>query len=615
MAQSKRIVVLAVLLCIAIVAAACNVPPKPTAQGDWELFRPEDADLQRDTDQDGIEDDREILLETDPKNADSDGDGFPDGFEDLFGEFGFDPLQPNKDSDKDGLTDQFEANLTSSPTDVDSDGDSWSDFDEYLNRGYGYDLITPNEDVDFDGLTDDFELSIGSSPERVDSNDDGFTDFQSYHAGFDPAGPPLTNVAELIGITYSESMAKAIAEGQAGNPVPTTIADELPYAQVTAPLVSAGRVKPSAALMQRSLFNPSNSPAFYRPYSEVVTNLFEIANHFDGSPGPDIVRLFVWSQPTVDCCVDGSRNKPGRRLYLVKISDNPALNEAEPEVALMGMHHARELITVSITMNLLRQITAEYEAGDVRARNVVNGSEIWLLLVVNPNGYERARGAQVDWRKNTRRVSASQIDLGVDLNRNYSLGHASLLTPAQRAALPPFARDANGILASGAFNENSYQYPHTTPFSEVETQAVRGLALSHFLTQLREEVSGLSCSISWHSYTGLIGHSMGHNPIPPVTDITPADRITLGMLADAFALPSGYVNDHDNWRFAHYPVYGGSEDWLHKDRGTMSTFVESYSVAEGQTGYNFYPMNSTDALVVVKHNYDGALELISKCPP
>jgi hypothetical protein len=418
----------------------------------------------------------------------------------------------------------------------------------------------------------------------------------------------------LIGTTYSEAMANAITDVQAGGSATAAIASELPYAQVTAQPVADGLVDPSAALMQRSAYNPTNSPGFYRPHAEIVTDLFSIADHFDGSPGPAIVRLFVWSAPTIDCCAAETRNIPGRRIYLVKISDNPELNEDEPEVALMGMHHARELITVTIAMNFLRTLTTDYEAGDSRAQSIVDGAELWLLVVVNPNGYERALGAQLDWRKNTRRVSSTQTVVGVDINRNYSYGHATLLTVTERASLSFNARFSNGIADSGALDENSHQYPNTTPFSEVETQAVRGLALSHFLTQLREEVTGLDCSVSWHSYTGLVGHPMGHDPIPPGTDITPADRITLGMLTDELANPAGYVNAMDTFRMTHYPVYGASEDWLHKERGTLAAFVETYSVAEGRVGTMFYPLNEAEAMVVAEHNYDGALGIISNCP-
>ena len=594
---------------------ACATQPRsaPTA---WAAPSAEAARLLGDSDQDGLSDDREQQLRSKADSPDSDGDGFPDGFEVEHGAFRFDPLRPTTDTDRDGLPDALELELGSSPNNPDTDGDRYGDFDEYLNRLYGYDLNRPTEDRDFDGLADDLEARLGSSPDRVDSNGDGVSDFQAHHAGFAvdiELNPP---VAELIGITYGPDIAKAIEERRTGRPYSmAAIATQLPYPAVTAPLVQAGTVDPSAALLQRAVHNPTNSPVYFRPYNELASELFSLAAHFDGSPGPDIVRLFVWSAPTLNCCDGAGENQPGERIYLLKISDNPHDNENEPEVAVMGMHHGRELITVSITMHLAKTLTAEYEAGDARARSTVDGNEIWLLPVVNPNGYERARAVQDDWRKNTRLVSPRQVNAGVDINRNYGAGHATLLTPAQRAALPPDDQFANGITASGGFDMNSFQYPHTVPFSEVETQAVRGLALSHFSTQLgRGEIEGLGCSLSWHSFTGLVGHPLGHVPIPPTVALSATERAALGSLTAAYAAVTAYTDNRDEWLNTHYAVYGDSEDWLFQDRDTLSTFVEAYSVAEGRVGQSFNPPTAAEADAVAKNNYEGFLSLIRECP-
>src|SRR5262249_10782896 len=98
-------------------------------------------DVGKDSDGDGIPDEREVAIGTNPFNRDTDGDGFDDLFEDTYREFGFDPLAPTKDSDRDGLSDDFEAALGTSPTNPDTDGDGWSDFDEVLNKFFGFDPL------------------------------------------------------------------------------------------------------------------------------------------------------------------------------------------------------------------------------------------------------------------------------------------------------------------------------------------------------------------------------------------------------------------------------------------------------------------------------------------
>ena len=65
-----------------------------------------------DTDRDGLSDEQEVLLETDPNNQDSDDDGVADGGE---ANAGTDPLNP--DSDGHGYTDKEELDLQSDPLD------------------------------------------------------------------------------------------------------------------------------------------------------------------------------------------------------------------------------------------------------------------------------------------------------------------------------------------------------------------------------------------------------------------------------------------------------------------------------------------------------------------
>jgi Bacterial TSP3 repeat len=104
-----------VFFALALALAACaqwigieDLPPLPNT-GDAGLG--EDAGI--DSDGDGIPDDREGELGTDPSNPDSDGDGLNDG-EEL--ERGANPLDP--DSDDDGFTDGEEVDIIgTNPTD------------------------------------------------------------------------------------------------------------------------------------------------------------------------------------------------------------------------------------------------------------------------------------------------------------------------------------------------------------------------------------------------------------------------------------------------------------------------------------------------------------------
>ena len=50
----------------------------------------------------------------------------------------------------------------------------------------------------------------------------------------------------------------------------------------------------------------------------------------------------------------------GRDVWAVKISDNPAVDEAEPEVLFDCGRHAREHLTIEMCLYLLNELTGKY---------------------------------------------------------------------------------------------------------------------------------------------------------------------------------------------------------------------------------------------------------------
>jgi len=89
--------------------------------------------IAEDADSDGLADQYETELGTDPNDADSDDDGLPDGWE------VFNDLDPHSstgddgaegDPDEDDLTNDDEFDNDTDPNDPDSDDDGWSDGDE-----------------------------------------------------------------------------------------------------------------------------------------------------------------------------------------------------------------------------------------------------------------------------------------------------------------------------------------------------------------------------------------------------------------------------------------------------------------------------------------------------
>jgi len=123
-----------------------------------------------DPDNDGLTNDQEKELGTDPKNPDTDGDGLSDGQE--VNQYHTDPKKA--DSDGDGLSDYDEVmKYHTDPNKADSDGDGLSDYDEVMK----YHTDPMKMDTDGDGLSDaDEVLKYKTDPLKTDTDGDGLTD-------------------------------------------------------------------------------------------------------------------------------------------------------------------------------------------------------------------------------------------------------------------------------------------------------------------------------------------------------------------------------------------------------------------------------------------------------
>lgn len=125
-----------------------------------------------DSDGDGLSDDYEKTIGTDPLNPDTDGDGLSDGVE---VKMGLDPLTPNivtscnasLDTDQDKLNDCEERVIGTDSCVADTDGDGLSDFIEFMSQT---NPLVPEalQDDDRDGTTNADEVTRHSDPESAD---------------------------------------------------------------------------------------------------------------------------------------------------------------------------------------------------------------------------------------------------------------------------------------------------------------------------------------------------------------------------------------------------------------------------------------------------------------
>lgn len=144
-----------------------------------------------DTDDDGVNDGVEVLTtQTDPLNSDTDGDGLLDGFEVTYG---FNPLVPGQegqDPDNDGLDNLGEQSAGTHPLDNDTDNDTLTDGAEVNTHGTSPLLV----DTDNDGLTDPFEINNGFDPlvpgdGLLDPDNDGLNNLKEQQNNTNPNNP------------------------------------------------------------------------------------------------------------------------------------------------------------------------------------------------------------------------------------------------------------------------------------------------------------------------------------------------------------------------------------------------------------------------------------------
>ncbi len=156
----------------------------------------------------------------------------------------------------------------------------------------------------------------------------------------------------------------------------------------------------------------------------------------------------------------------GRHLYAIKISDNVSIDEDEPNFLMVSCHHAREIVTPVIALYAINQFTSNY-GSDPQITNFVDGYEIWICPVWNPDGYEYVFNVDNMWRKNRHPYFGYY---GVDLNRNY-----------------PFGWDSPCGGSTSPFSE-TYKGPSAA--SEEETQTMIAFSNDQHFTKI----------IDYHSY-------------------------------------------------------------------------------------------------------------------
>jgi len=273
----------------------------------------------------------------------------------------------------------------------------------------------------------------------------------------------------------------------------------------------------------------------------------------------------------------------GRNIWCLEISDNPGVNEGEPGVFFMGLHHAREWPTVEICLNLANQLTNNY-GSDPTITGVVNNNRIWLVTCVNPDGYYYCHDQGHDWRKNRKPYPGG---IGVDLNRNYGGSSNG----------DPWGSWGSVFQSAATHDAGEEVFCGSSPFSELETQAIRNVFLNN----------DICASISWHTYGELVMWPWGYTPddAPDNTYLTEVGQQIASLITQQDG--SGTYTPQQSCTL--YPTTGDTNDWAYGySQYVIGRPTFSFTIEAGQ---NFQP-STTYLDQICLQNFEGALYLLQE---
>ncbi len=264
----------------------------------------------------------------------------------------------------------------------------------------------------------------------------------------------------------------------------------------------------------------------YRTYDEIVSAIDSLHEAYPDIVSPKDSLSSGWD---------------GHVVWAVKISDNVAADEDEPEVLYDATIHAREVICPEVLLYFMRWLCENYGSDPV-ATYLVDEREMWFIPVLNPDGYVRNEIDHPDgggmWRKNTRDNNGDgafdECD-GVDMNRNFGYMWGTVGSSSDPC-------------------EDTYMGPEA--FSEPEIQGYRAFVES------REFVTNLS----YHSYSNMYLFPWGY------TTEHCADHDYFMLLTGWMSERNGYV--HGNISETIYLCSGTTVDWMYGERGVYSITPE-----------------------------------------
>ncbi len=294
-----------------------------------------------------------------------------------------------------------------------------------------------------------------------------------------------------------------------------------------------------------------------------------------------IMNDLAAAHPTICSVTSVGSSVNGLPIKALKISDNVAVNEAdEGDVVFIGLHHAREWISVEVALYLAERLLNGY-ATNPQIQADVNNLEIWIIPVANPDGYAYTQLPPANpsdplylhpryWRKNRR--DNGDGTFGVDLNRNWGFQW--------------------GLNSGSSPNTSDDTYRGPSAFSEPEIIALRNFVQS---------LGNLKTLVSYHSYSELYLRPWSY------TTSDPPGEPTLNALAERSISLISAVHGHTYAEEIWYTSSGEATDYLWGEMRVSGFTPELRPTSGGLLGFSPPP---SEILPTAEENFPAALALI-----
>lgn len=301
---------------------------------------------------------------------------------------------------------------------------------------------------------------------------------------------------------------------------------------------------------------------------------------------PNLCHVFTYGQSWLKI----QNPNQGYDLKGVRLTSNVHSEDFKPIFFAQGGIHAREYVPPELATRFISYLLTNYGI-DADATWLLDEQQVVIVPLYNPDGRKIAETGQLK-RKNENGTTGgcSQVQRGIDLNRNYAFDWGTVNMPSD----PPCGETWPGLTAA----------------SEPETAAVNTLLLSLFGDQRPAHdrttavpLDNTGVTLDLHSTGNLVLYPWGEDTLPP-------PNLQLRTIARKAASYNGY---NPIQTIELYPTSGTAQDWTYGElgvagfgmenglgSGSCGGFMPPYSCMDGGTNGNFWGLNRPVLLYFAK---------------